>query len=217
MSNYIESRGVYSDTYSMGDMANKRDYILTFTHTATGHNVSFPATIQNFNDTHIAQVSEQVFADRMDPLIQQASTTRDISFSFEVVNSSIDEARYNERSINMLLQMMYPKLAPDGTVEAGSFIQISGLNIFQDSSADNSITCIIQNLNYSLNVDEGFINVPIQFAPVEGVLTADDFVEPDILGDIHPISITINIAGIAIIPKSANQNNPYPETYPRYR
>ena len=202
MSKYIESRGVYSDTYSMGDMANKRDYILTFTHTATGHNVSFPATIQNFSDTHATQISEQIFADRMDPLIQQASTTRDISFSFEVVNSSIDEARYNERSINMLLQMMYPKLAPDGTVEAGSFIQISGLNIFQDSSADNSITCIIQNLNYSLNVDEGFINVPLSD-------------QQD--GDIHPISITINIAGIAIIPKSANQNNPYPETYPRYR
>mgnify|MGYP001265722711 FL=1 len=201
MSKYIESREVYSDTYSMGDMANKRDYILTFTHTATGHNVSFPATIQNFNDTHATQISEQIFADRMDPLIQQASTTRDISFSFEVVNSSIDEARYNERSINMLLQMMYPKLAPDGTVEAGSFIQISGLNIFQDSSADNSITCIIQNLNYSLNVDEGFINAPF-----------DDVIE----GDIHPISITINIAGIAIIPKSANENNPYPETYPRY-
>tara|TARA_R100001129_G_scaffold68935_1_gene47075 strand:- start:463 stop:1023 length:561 start_codon:yes stop_codon:yes gene_type:complete len=185
----------------MGDMANKRDYILTFTHTATGHNVSFPATIQNFSDTHATQISEQIFADRMDPLIQQASTTRDISFSFEVVNSSIDEARYNERSINMLLQMMYPKLAPDGTVEAGSFIQISGLNIFQDSSADNSITCIIQNLNYSLNVDEGFINAPF-----------DDVIE----GDIHPISITINITGIAIIPKSANENNPYPETYPRY-
>jgi len=201
MSKYIESREVYSDTYSMGDMANKRDYILTFTHTATGHNVSFPATIQNFNDTHATQISEQIFADRMDPLIQQASTTRDISFSFEVVNSSIDEARYNERSINMLLQMMYPKLAPDGTVEAGSFIQISGLNIFQDSSADNSITCIIQNLNYSLNIDEGFINAP--FGDMED-------------GDIHPISITINIAGIAIIPKSANETNPYPETYPRY-
>jgi hypothetical protein len=186
----------------MGDMANKRDYILTFTHTATGHNVSFPATIQNFSDTHTTQISEQIFADRMDPLIQQASTTRDISFSFEVVNSSIDEARYNERSINMLLQMMYPKLASDGTVEAGSFIQISGLNIFQDSSADNSITCIIQNLNYSLNVDEGFINVP--FSDQQD-------------GDIHPISITINIAGIAIIPKSANETNPYPETYPRYR
>ena len=202
MSKYIESRGVYSDTYSMGDMANKRDYILTFTHTATGHNVSFPATIQNFSDTHATQISEQIFADRMDPLIQQASTTRDISFSFEVVNSSINEARYNERSINMLLQMMYPKLASDGTVEAGSFIQISGLNIFQDSSTDNSITCIIQNLNYSLNVDEGFINVP--FNDQQN-------------GDIHPISITINITGIAIIPKSANETNPYPETYPRYR
>lgn len=197
MPNHVESRGLYSNTYSMGDMANKRDYILTFTHTATGHNVSFPATIQNFNDSHTTQISEQIFADRMDPLIQQASTTRDISFSFEIVNSSIEEARYNERSINMLLQMMYPKLAGNGTVEAGSYIEISGLNFFQDSANNNSVTCLVQNISYSLNVDEGFITPAA--------------------GEIHPISITIDISAIAIIPKSRNGANPYPETYPRYR
>lgn len=197
MSNYVESRGIFSNTYSLGDMATKRDYILTFTHIATGHNVSFPATIQNFSDTHTTQISEQIFADRMDPLIQQASTTRDISFSFVVVNSSIDEARYNERSINLLLQMMYPKLASNGTVEAGSYIEVSGLNFFQNFSSENSITCLIQNISYSLNVDEGFITP-----------TA---------GEIHPISITIDISAVAIIPKSDNQRNPYPDSYPGYR
>jgi hypothetical protein len=197
MSDYVENRGIFSDAYSMGDMATKRDYILTFTHTATRHNVSFPATIQNFNDTHTTQISEQIFADRMDPLIQQASTTRDISFSFEVVNSSIAEARYNERSINLLLQMMYPKLANNGTVAAGSYIEISGLNFFQNSSTNNSIICLVQNINYSLNIDEGFITPAA--------------------GEIHPISITIDISAIAIIPKSRNQQNPYPDSYPRYR
>tara|TARA_R100001079_G_scaffold108741_2_gene79859 strand:- start:293 stop:886 length:594 start_codon:yes stop_codon:yes gene_type:complete len=197
MSNYVESRGIFSNTYSLGAMATKQDYILTFTHTATGHNVSFPATIQNFSDTHTTQISEQIFADRMDPLIQQASTTRDISFSFVVVNSSIDEARYNERSINLLLQMMYPKLANNGTVEAGSYIEVSGLNFFQNFSSENSITCLIQNMSYSLNVDEGFITP-----------TA---------GEIHPISITIDISAVAIIPKSDNQKNPYPDSYPGYR
>ena len=197
MSDYVENREIFSDAYSMGDMALKREYILTFTHTATGHNVSFPATVQNFSDSHATQISEQIFADRMDPLIQQASTTRNISFSFVVTNSSIAEARYNERSINLLLQMMYPKLANNGTVAAGSYIEISGINFFQDSAFSKSITCLVQNINYSLNIDEGFITP-----------TA---------GEIHPISITIDIAADAIIPKSRNQQNPYPDTYPRYR
>ena len=125
------TRDIFSDTYSIGDMAKKRDYILTFTHEATGHSVSFPANLQSFDDQHVAEISELTFADRMDPLIQQASTTRDISFSFEVLNSSVQEGRYNARSVNMLLQFMYPKLRQDGSVEAGSFIGISGLNFFK--------------------------------------------------------------------------------------
>ena len=64
----------------------------------------------------------------MDPLITQASTGRDIAFSFEVVNSSIEEARHNEQSINLLLQMMYPKLTSVGEAQANPYITISGMN-----------------------------------------------------------------------------------------
>ena len=198
------TRGIFSDTYSIGNMANKRDYILTFTHEATGHSVSFPANLQSFDDQHIAEISELTFADRMDPLIQQASTTRDISFSFEVLNSSVQEGRYNARSVNMLLQFMYPKLAPDGSVEAGSFIGISGLNFFQDSKETNSVSCIIQSIVYNINPDAGFIH---------------DNHKNDYANSFYPVSLTIEIQATAIIPSDRTddeRDSPVPESYPRY-
>ena len=191
-------RDVYSDTYSVGGFAAARQYILTFTHVATGHSVSFPATIQELNDAHTAEINEQIFADRMDPLIQQASTDRSISFSFKILNSSIEEARYNEQSINMLMQMMYPKLRQNGEVEAGSYIKVTGLNMIKNTVSDKSVTCLIEQINYSPDIDEGFI------AP-----------NPN---EIHPIGLTISISAKAIIPKSrTGSENPYPNNYPRYR
>tara|TARA_R100001126_G_C4875120_1_gene175447 strand:+ start:221 stop:838 length:618 start_codon:yes stop_codon:yes gene_type:complete len=196
------TRGIFSDTYSIGNMANKRDYILTFTHEATGHSVSFPANLQSFDDQHIAEISELTFADRMDPLIQQASTTRDISFSFEVLSSSLQEGRHNARSVNMLLQFMYPKLAPDGSVEAGSFIGISGLNFFQDSKERNSVSCVIQSIVYNINPDAGFI-----------------LDENDLAVNFYPVSLVIDIQATAIIPsdrKDDERDSPVPKSYPRY-
>ena len=196
------TRDIFSDTYSIGNMAKKRDYILTFTHEATGHSVSFPANLQSFDDQHIAEISELTFADRMDPLIQQASTTRDISFSFEVLNSSVQEGRYNARSVNMLLQFMYPKLASDGSVEAGSFIGISGLNFFQDSKEKNSVSCIIQSIVYNINPDAGFI-----------------LDENDLAVNFYPVSLVIDIQATAIIPsdrKDDERDSPVPKSYPRY-
>jgi len=194
----VVRRGIFADTYSIGGFAAERNYILTFEHDATGHSVSFPSNIQSFNDSHSAVVSEKMFAGRMDPLIQQASTGRKISFSFEVLNSSIEEARYNEQSINLLLQMMYPRLRTDGGVQAGSFIRISGLTFLRDSASKKSTTCLINQISYNLNVDEGFIT------PTSG--------------ELHPISIAIDISATAIVPSHRNESeSPIPSSYPRYK
>ena len=194
----VVRRGIFADTYSIGGFAAERNYILTFEHDATGHSVSFPSNIQSFNDSHSAVVSEKMFAGRMDPLIQQASTGRKISFSFEVLNSSIEEARYNEQSINLLLQMMYPRLRTDGGVQAGSFIRISGLTFLRDSASKKSTTCLINQISYNLNVDEGFLT------PTSG--------------ELHPISISIDISAMAIIPSQRGESeSPIPSSYPRYR
>ena len=103
----------------------------------------------------------------------------------------------------MLLQFMYPKLASDGSVEAGSFIGISGLNFFQDSKEKNSVSCIIQSIVYNINPDAGFI------------LDEDDIGETKF----YPVSLVIDIQATAIIPsdrKDDERDSPVPKSYPRY-
>ena len=191
------SRPIYIDAVGVGGFAAAREYILTFTHIETGHSVSFPAAIQNFSDTHTAEISDKVFADRMDPLISQASTGRKISLAFKVLNASVEEARHNEQSINMLMQMMYPKLRNNGQARIGSFIDISGFNILKDSPTVRKTTCLVNAINYNLNVDEGFITPNAE--------------------ECHPVSITIDISAEAILPDVPKGSpSPIPTNYPSY-
>tara|TARA_R100000995_G_scaffold44135_1_gene20691 strand:- start:22 stop:666 length:645 start_codon:yes stop_codon:yes gene_type:complete len=207
------NRGIYSDGRSAGAHARGKNYVVTFRHIATGHSVSFPSAIQDFSDTHSPDTNEQTFTSQMDPMIQQDGTARNISFSFVIANSSVDEARYNQQSVNLLLQMMYPRYDYGDRNAVGSYIEISGLSFLRDSSTTNSTTCFITNLTYQLNTDQGFITP----AP----------------GELYPILLTISISAQALIPEatslfdidSINEQRgfedpwrqPYPPTYPSYK
>ncbi len=92
-------------------------------------------------------------------MIQQDGTARNISFSFVIANSSVEEARYNQQSVNLLLQMMYPRFDYGRRNSCdGSYIEISGLSFLRDSSTTNSTTCFITNFTYELNPDQRFYN-----------------------------------------------------------
>jgi len=192
-----------------------KNYIVTFKHVATGHSVSFPAAIQDFSDTHTPDTNEQTFTSQMDPMIQQDGTARNISFSFVIGNSSVDEARYNQQSVNLLLQMMYPRYDYGDKTAVGSYIEISGLSFLKDSSTKNSTKCFIKNISYQLGTEQGFITP----AP----------------GELYPILLTISISAQALIPESTSIHEidtileamgedleepwrqPYPPTYPSYK
>jgi len=206
------NRGIYSDGRSAGAHALGKGYIVTFKHVATGHTVSFPAAIQNFSDAHSPDTNEQTFTSQMDPMIQQDGTARNISFSFVVANSSVEEARYNQQSVNLLLQMMYPRYEFGRRTAIGSYIEISGLSFLRDSSTSNSTTVYITNLTYDLNPDEGFITP----GP----------------GELYPILLTISVSAQALIPEITNieeinsievnegiedWRQPYPPSYPSYK
>ncbi|HBQ60744.1 MAG TPA: hypothetical protein DD671_14285 [Balneolaceae bacterium] len=148
----------------------------------------------------------------MDPMIQQDGTARTISFSFVIANSSVEEARYNQQSVNLLLQMMYPRFVYGRRTAIGSYIEISGLSFLRDSSTSNSTTVYITNLTYDLNPDEGFITP----GP----------------GELYPILLTISVSAQALIPEIANieeiisieenegiedWRQPFPPTYPSYK
>ena len=199
-------RGIYSGAnanVSVAGFARNKNYVLTFTHVGTGHKVSFPAIIDSFSDTHTPVANTKVFAGTPNPTITQGSTGREISFSFKVLSASLEEARYNTQSINMLLQMMYARLdSQDGRALIDPFIRISGFNLLRDGGGSTSTKVFIQNITYSLDPDEGFIMSKER---------------PE--GELHPISTTISISATALIPDdtSEDRNQPYPSDYPRYR
>ena len=198
------NRSIYSDGRSAGAHALGKDYIITFKHVATGHMVSFPAAIQDFSDSHSPNTDAQTYTSQMDPVIQQDGTARNISFSFVVANSSVEEARYNQQSVNLLLQMMYPRFEYGRRTAIGSYIEISGLSLLKDSSTLDSTTVFITNLTYDLNPEEGFITP----GP----------------GELYPILLTITVSAQALIPENVTQENygenwqqPFPPTYPSYK
>ena len=198
------NRSIYSDGRSVGAHALGKDYIITFKHVATGHMVSFPAAIQDFSDSHSPNTDAQTYTSQMDPVIQQDGTARNISFSFVVANSSVEEARYNQQSVNLLLQMMYPRFEYGRRTAIGSYIEISGLSLLRDSSTLDSTTVFITNLTYDLNPEEGFITP----GP----------------GELYPILLTITVSAQALIPENVTQENygenwqqPFPPTYPSYK
>ena len=199
-------RGIYSGAdanVSVAGFARDKNYVLTFKHSGTGHSVSFPAIIDSFSDTHAPAVNTKVYAGAPNPTITQSGTGREISLTFKVLSASLEEARYNTQSINMLLQMMYARLdRQDGKTLVDPFIFISGFNLLRDGGGRTSTKVFVQNITYSLDPDEGFI------------MSKES---PE--GELHPISTTITISATAILPqdRSSNRSQPYPSDYPRYR
>ena len=199
---------MFKGATSTGAEAVGRDYRLIFVHQATGHSVEFPATIQSFSDTHTPEFSERAFAGKMDPIYQQSAVAREIEFTFVVANGSVEEARHNRQSVNLLIQMLYPQLQEGSDLAYGSYINIKGLSFLNDGNEDRDVACLVRNINYSLNIDQGFIT-PSR-------------------NEIYPILLEISISAQALIPtihsfeeadqlfNSEEWQQPYPPDYPNY-
>ena len=209
-------REMFKGATSAGAEAVGRDYRLIFVHQATGHTVEFPAAIQSFTDVHAPEFSERVFAGRMDPIYQQSAVSRNIEFTFVVANGSVEEARHNRQSVNLLIQMLYPQLQEGSDLAYGSYINIKGLSFLNDGNDDPAVACLIRNINYSLEMDQGFITPKTD--------RTGDKTE----GEIYPILLTITISATALIPtiqsfeeadqllNSEEWQQPYPPDYPNY-
>ncbi len=199
-------REMFKGATSTGAEAVGKDYRLIFVHQATGHTVEFPAAIQSFSDTHVPEFSERVFAGRMDPIYQQSAVARNIEFTFVVANGSVEEARHNRQSVNLLIQMLYPQLQEVSDLAYGSYINIKGLSFLNDGNDDMDVACLVRNINYSLNIDQGFVT------PSKG--------------EIYPILLEISISAQALIPtihsfqealrQPGDWQQPYPADYPNY-
>jgi hypothetical protein len=92
-----------SDNY-----ANKKKLFLSFYHLASDKEVKFKAFIDSYNESFsTAWNYEEVFG-RPDPIATFKQTTRNISVSWSIPASTMEEARANLQRCNLLAQFMYP-------------------------------------------------------------------------------------------------------------
>ena len=206
-----EHRGIYSGVHkdkSVSAWAGRQGYTLKFTHTKTGHSVAFPGNITTFSDSHVSVRKMTKIWEQNDPEVKQQNAYRKISFTFLVVNGSLDEARYNEQNLNLLLCMMYPKW--DGTVKTGSTIRAKGLNFLKSSRPDSAlnsdygIELWLTSLKYELDLDAGVVT-----SANTGIHGEDE---------IYPVQIAISIAADVRVHKlTSDDGSPWPAQFPKYR
>ena len=199
-------KGVHKDK-SLSAWADQQGYILKFTHAASEHSVSFPGTITKFSDSHSSDLRTTMLYKETDPLVKTKNTMRKMSFTFFVANASLEEARYNEQNLNLLMCMMYPKRNQEGAlVGQGTMLRVKGLG-FIDSAVPgqaNGVAIYISSLTYSPDIEAGFIT-----SKATGIFGEDE---------IYPAKIEISIDAETKIDKFVADNiNPLPKDYPPYR
>jgi hypothetical protein len=192
---------------SVTDWANNQGYLVKFTHQPTGHAVEFPAIISDFSDNHQPAVEKRYGSYQHDPITTMTKTGRNISFTLSVLNSSIDEARYNTQCVNLLIQMLYPLLDNRNAFNGYPFINIHMMNLLDGNSNGDGVVCVIENLDYSVEFDNGIINDD------KGILGLNRSGK-----EIYPIGININITGRTLIQVNSDNDSPSPldSNYPSY-
>jgi len=199
-------KGVHKDK-SLSAWADQQGYILKFTHAASEHSVSFPGTITKFSDSHSSDIRTTMLYKETDPLVKTKNTMRKMSFTFFVANASLEEARYNEQNLNLLMCMMYPKRNQEGAlVGQGTMLRVKGLG-FIDSAVPgqaNGVAIYISSLTYSPDIEAGFIT-----SKATGIFGEDE---------IYPAKIELSIEGnVRIDTYLMDDLSPIPVNYPSYR
>ena len=88
--------------------ANNHNYFISFQHIATGQMAEFKAFLTEFNDQFVCNWNDVDVYGRMDPISTFQGTKREISFAFDVVANSLDEAKLNFINSQRLIQNLYP-------------------------------------------------------------------------------------------------------------
>ena len=197
--------------------SQKLGQVISFKHLGTGHSVEFPATIYDFKDVHSVEYEENIGMNENAASLTGQYSIRQISFSFQVASSSIEEARFNQRSMNLLLSMMYGTLDEYDEFDANSKlpIEVKIGNILQSATTPVSgVKMFIQTLNYAPDLEMGVITNPSDKHDSTRVHVIQTETKPQV--EIYPISITFNVQGEALIGGVASTSQNVPVDFPKY-
>ena len=134
---------------------------IKFTHVPTGYEVEFPGMLTSFDDSFNANFSGTPVYGRMDQIAVYTGTTRLINFGFDIVCTTVDEAKQVLGRIGQLESFMYPAYDGDGstgtsTISAAPLLRIKFGNLIQASSGQGLLG-YANVVNTAPNFDSGFV------------------------------------------------------------
>ena len=134
---------------------------IKFTHVPTSYEVEFPGMITSFDDSFNAQFQGTSVYGRMDQIAVYTGTTRLINFGFDIVCTTVDEAKQVLGRIGQLESFMYPAYDGDGstgtsTISAAPLMRIKFGNLIQ-ASGGKGLLGYINVVNTAPNFEAGFV------------------------------------------------------------
>ena len=141
-------------------LANKHGQVITFTHLPTQVDVQFKAYIKQFQDTFSSKWTPTTGYGRMDDIQTFQQTTRKINIGFDVVASSLEEAKANMTRISTFANMLYPVF--DGDVESGGqtiksapLVRMKFMNWSQEVGGKRGLLGTLNGFTFSPNMERG--------------------------------------------------------------
>ena len=102
--------------------------------------------------------------------------------------------------------MLYPLLDVEGSIIGSPYVKIEMQNLLNSGDNTSGVTCIIENIEFSMNLEEGVINGN------QGVERLNYSRK-----ELYPISLEINIGANSIMERLLNDNSNFlPTSYPSY-
>ena len=122
--------------------------------------IAFPSFLTSFSDRVTANFTDTNVYARMDPIYSYQNTTREITFSFDVVAQNEEEAALNLRKIKTLQDLLYPTFVGTGggvqILTAPPFFQVKIGNLVEDKGGSNGFLLgVIDTFDYSPDFGPG--------------------------------------------------------------
>ena len=156
--------------------------VIDFYHIPSGYSVAFKGMINSFSDEYSSEWNSESVYGRMDPISAFQGTARTISIEWDVVASTVQEAKLNMQKCETLMSMLYPTYAKGGksnTINASPLFKFKFGNFAHDASKGSAaigaraeaagLTGYIGGFTFEPDFESGIIDGPDDFttAPFE--------------------------------------------------
>ncbi len=119
------------------NLAINKGMVLDFYHVPSGYAVAFKGMINSFSDQYTSEWNTETVYGRMDPIAAFQGTARTISIEWDVVASSVNEAKLNMSKCETLMSMLYPTYegATANTINSSPLFKFKFGNFAHDAAA----------------------------------------------------------------------------------